>query len=75
MKSYRRKDTSAAKQVAQVFFVWLSLGAVAGVPTYCSEDSEGTLLTKKADPSGKDIERAVTEAEARAEAARAAVQY
>lgn len=74
MKSYRGKDSTTAKQIIQVCLVWLTLGAAAGVPTYCSESSDSTLSTGKADPTGKDIELAVAEAEARAEAARAATQ-
>jgi hypothetical protein len=71
MKSYRGRNASIAKQIAQVSLVWLSLGAAAGVPTYCSKATDSASFRQKVDPTGKDIELAVAEAEARAEAARA----
>jgi hypothetical protein len=70
MKSYHRRQASIAKQLAQVGFVWLSLGAAAGVPAYCSLGSDSASANEKIDPTGKDIEQAVAEAEARAQAAR-----
>lgn len=66
MKSYRGRERTKLKQIAQVSLAWLSLGAAAGAYA---------LSGQSADPdnhSGMDIERAVAEAEAQAEAARAA---
>ena len=66
MKSYRGRDSTKLKQIAQVCLAWLSLGAVAGAYALSSEP---------VDPDshrGVDIERAVAQAEAQAEAARAA---
>ena len=66
MKSYRGRARTKVKQIAQVCLAWLSLGAMAGAYALSSQSAEPD------NHSAVDVERAVAEAEAQAEAARAA---
>lgn len=66
MKSYRGRERTKLKQIAQVSLAWLSLGAVAGAYALSSQSADSD------NHSAADIERAVAEAEAQAQAARAA---
>jgi hypothetical protein len=57
-------------QIAQGWFAWVSLGAVAGTLVFAPPIGKADEPAA-ADPSGVEIERAVAEAERRGEAARA----